>query len=459
MQPFAMQTPFARTDYSAAMLHDLAGRKVTVMGLGRFGGGVGVARWLASLPPVGQGADVLVTDTQSAGKLDASVKQLTDLTARRLVSLRLGEHNVADFTTCDLVIANPAVARPWDDRYLRAAAAAGVPITTEIRLLTERISRQQVIGITGSAGKSTTTAMIHHILLKAGLRAHLGGNIGGTLLTELPRIEPDDWIVLELSSAMLYWLGEGIGWTDAPGWSPRVAVLTNISANHIDWHGSYAHYQDSKRNIFKYQNAGGADSDRRVTIEALRDPAPPIALKLPGKHNQTNARLAIEAVRQATGLGHEQTAPLLADFPGLPHRLQLVAEGAGLTFYNDSKSTTPEATVLAVAAFDDPAKVHLIAGGYDKGSDLTPIAQLAARTAGLYTIGKTGQSLAANASQLGRAAFCETLDTAVDRAFDRMETGDILVLSPGCASWDQFTNYEARGEAFIRLVQHRLNLK
>src|SRR5204863_9789567 len=123
---------------------------------------------------------------------------------------------------------NPAVPKPWENRFIRSAIAAGVPVTTEIRLLTERINRLKTIGITGSAGKSTTSAMIHHILVKAGVRAHLGGNIGGSLLNDLKQINADDWIVLELSSAMLYWLGEGVGYPEAKGWSPHVAVLTNI---------------------------------------------------------------------------------------------------------------------------------------------------------------------------------------------------------------------------------------
>src|SRR5690606_16530524 len=192
--------------YTIAMLPDLASKRVTVMGLGQFGGGTGVTRWLAA-----QGADVLVTDLQNADTLQASIKELQPLIDSGAVTLRLGEHNVSDFTTCDLVIANPAVPRPWENRFLRSASAAGTPITTEIRLLIERLNRQRVIGVTGSAGKSATTAMVHHLLRKAGIRSHLGGNIGGSLLLQLDQIAPDDWIALELSSAMLYWLGNGVG--------------------------------------------------------------------------------------------------------------------------------------------------------------------------------------------------------------------------------------------------------
>ena len=185
----------------------LEGARVVVMGLGNFGGGAGVARWLAQ-----QGASVLLTDVQPEEALRASLAPLADYMAQGRITTALGGHNVADFTTCDMVVANPAVPKPWDNRYLRAARAAGIPITTEIRLVTERLpARERVIGITGSAGKSTTTAMISHMLARLGERVHTGGNIGGSLLNAVSDVSPADWVVLELSSAMLHWLGGGRG--------------------------------------------------------------------------------------------------------------------------------------------------------------------------------------------------------------------------------------------------------
>jgi UDP-N-acetylmuramoylalanine--D-glutamate ligase len=289
--------------------------------------------------------------------------------------------------------------------------------------------------------------MIHHILVRAGLRSHLGGNIGGSLLTDLNRIHADDWIVLELSSAMLHWLGAGAGCERACGWSPHVAVLTNLTPNHLDWHGSVTHYRQSKLNIFAHQDRG----DLRVTAEEIDRHATTVPLMVPGNHNQLNAQMARAAARQAIGMDPDVAAASLGDFPGLPHRLQLIAHVDGMRFYNDSKATTPEATLLAVRSFDDPSSIHLIAGGYDKGSDLKPITELAGRIAGLYTIGKTGHGIADGASE-GFAEYCGTLDAAVGRARGRMRPGHVLLLSPGCASWDQFTNYEARGNEFTRLV-------
>jgi UDP-N-acetylmuramoylalanine--D-glutamate ligase len=423
---------------------DLRDNRVTVMGLGRFGGGAGVARWLAE-----QGARVIVTDLLDARRLAKPLEPLAGLVAHGAIELHLGGHDETDFTDCDLVVANPAVPTPWKNRYLRAAVAAGVAITTEIRLLVERLDRRRVIGVTGTAGKSTTTAMVHHVLTRSGLPAHLGGNIGGSLLDALPAIGPDRWVVLELSSAMLYWLGaDAIGPQARRGWSPHVAAITNLRPNHLDWHGTLEHYAESKRGIFKYQEPGDHALDGADLLDG-----PPMRLAVPGRHNQANARLAVAIACAAAGLDPAQAAETLTDFGGLAHRLQLVAEHGALRFYNDSKATTPQATCLAVDAFDDASTVHVLAGGYDKKIDLSAIVELAPRVAGLYTIGSTGRRLAEAVTGNGHAEYCESLEAAAARAYRRMNAGDVLLLSPGCASWDQFENYEQRGDAFCTWVR------
>ncbi len=416
------------------MIVDPHGQRVTVMGLGRFGGGTGVTRWLAD-----NGARVTVTDLQPRSRLAEPLREIAPYVDDGRVLLHLGGHRDSDFVECDRVVVNPAVPRPWDNPFLRAARAAHVPLTTEIGLVVERVARGRVIGITGTAGKSTTAAMIHHIFADIGRRAHLGGNIGGSLLTRLGEIEPDDWSVLELSSAML--------WGLAP-WSAHVAVMTNLRPNHLDWHGSMRHYQRCKEAIFRNQQRGDI-----ALREADARGDGPICLTVPGRHNQANARLAI-ATAVRIGLDGAAATEALADFRGLPDRLQLVAEQHGRRFFNDSKATTPEATRVAVAAFDDPTAVHLLAGGYDKKIDLAAIVELAPKLAGLYTLGATGRSLA-EAVRGGHAEYCETVENAVTRARARMKTGDVLLLSPGCASWDQFDNYRQRGMAFRVAVEER----
>lgn len=452
-------------------LPDLTSRRVLVMGLGRFGGGVGVTHFL-----VGRGARVTVTDLMPAEKLARSIEQIRGLP----VELRLGEHRVRDFQEADLIVVNPAVDLR-DNVFLRAAAEAGVPTTTEIRLLAAALpNRLRTIGVTGSAGKSTTTAMIGHVLRKTlgEDRVHVGGNLGGSLLGGIESIREDDWVVLELSSFML----EGL---ETDRWSPHLAVVTNLTPNHLDRHGSMEAYAAIKQAIVRHQESGDAAllgpgvADWPLQTGVWRHVIDyrhyGLPLLVPGTHNQFNAALALAAARRV--LGDADHAAAVADFPGLPHRLQFVAERAEVRYYNDSKATTPEATRLALESFP-PGIVHVILGGHDKGSDLTSVAQFAAvHCRAIYTIGKTGDAIADAAeitrreesparpascggitwpaSDQAEVIRCGTLENTMHAMISRLRQGDVVLLSTACASWDQFENYEQRGSRFAELVlQH-----
>lgn len=428
---------------------ELRGRRAVVMGIGRFGGGVAAARYL-----VGRGASVIATDVADEDALSSSLGELDGLG----VSFHLGGHRRADFEQADLVIVNPAVPRPWSNAYLDAARAGGARLLTEIRLAMGDRPADHLVGITGTAGKSTTAAMVHHALKRTrpDLDPHLSGNIGGSLLDDPPSREST--IVLELSSFMLHWLA-GDGGRPEDRATTGIAAVTNIAPNHLDWHRTLEHYEGCKRAIASPSPTCPDPLLLQASVDA-KEAGPPIRLAIPGDHNQENARfavrIALEHVRRRDSRSpedglEESLRTALASFKGLPHRLESLGEIRGARIFNDSKSTTPEATLLAIEAFEDSSRVHLIAGGYDKGADLGSIAALVPRLASLQAIGATGPRLVE-----GGADPAAELDAAVDAIFGRMRPGDVILLSPGCASWDQFTNYEERGTAFRDAVlRHR----
>ena len=483
----------------------LAGKHVTVMGLGRFGGGIAVSRWLA-----GQGASVTVTDQQTADELADSVRQLEGLD----LTFHLGGHLAEDFSGADLVVASPAV--PPNDPFLQEAASAGVPVTTEIVLLVERLPTKLVFGVTGTKGKSTTAALLAKMLeawrpidaeraekvrgVRSSLvdltwrggvgatafpkgeavlvggrdqstaspageavaprRVWLGGNIGGSLLEKLPEMTERDFVVLELSSYMLHCLGKR-------KWSPHIAVVTMVGTDHIPWHGSADAYLEAKRNLVRFQTKqdfavvpsfsklgrdfGKLTAGTVVEYGKRANLPEAFAPKLIGRHNRLNERAAYTAAHLA-GVYPDQAAAAVADFGGLPHRLQLVREDErGVKWVNDSIATIPEAAAAACEAFA-PGTVLQIVGGSDKGLPLEEMAAvLAERCKAILCIGAMG---AAVEKLVGAKAIdCRDVATAVAKARELATEGDVVLLSPGFASYDQFRNFEERGEAFSRLAR------
>ncbi|HVX86880.1 MAG TPA: UDP-N-acetylmuramoyl-L-alanine--D-glutamate ligase [Phycisphaerae bacterium] len=474
-------------------LPSLANKRVLVMGLGRFGGGVGVSRWLVS-----QGAQVTVNDAARADKLADSLQQLEGLP----ITFKLGGHDPADFLAADLLVLNPAVDKRTSEP-VQAALRAGIPYTTEINLFVERCLAT-TIGITGSVGKSTTTALIHEAL-KAGLhqtsdaplqdslappRVFLGGNIGRSLLLELSHIRPTDLVVLELSSFMLEDTPHARNPRDgSPGWSPHIAVVTNVYPNHLDRHGTMAQYAAAKQNILRFQKPGDtailnndhelvrrwtglAESRGAAVIKyTTHVPGGPLPLAIPGEHNQSNARAALallDALAPKFAVDRPAALHAIEQFPGLAHRLQLVhtlhIANRQIRFYNDSKATTPDASLTALDAFPPPPSrsAIFIVGGYDKHIDLHPFAQALAEKAGaVLGIGQTGGTLidairAATPPSSTRLENAGTLEAAVAIAARWAKESPNLtaiVLSPASASYDQFPNYEKRGDLFIQLAR------
>ena len=465
--------------------HYLANRRVTVAGLGRFGGGIAVARWL-----VAQGARVLVTDRDPADKLAGSIAQLDGLP----IEFVLGEHRKSDFTKADLVVVSPAI--PPASEFVVAARDANVPVTTEICLFVERCPTAMTVGVTGTKGKSTTTALLGRMLraampagrhlawrsdperqrrephkhpaptivgpLDAARQIFVGGNIGTSLLDRLPEITPADIVVLELSSFMLHHLG-------LIRWSPHVAVVTMVGVDHIEWHGSPERYLADKQNLVRFQTerdfavvssdspgsrAFGKFTKGRVIEYGKRANLPAaFAPLLPGKHNRLNERGAFAAAK-LFGVYVDEAEKEVADFRGLPHRLELVHEAAGVRWINDSIATIPEAAVAANASFD-AGRVIQIVGGYDKHLDMDAMCRtLSMRCKAILTLGAIGATLAAKCrGAKATVVECETLGRAVAEARSIAVDGDVILLSTACASYDQFKNFEDRGEQFATLAR------
>jgi UDP-N-acetylmuramoylalanine--D-glutamate ligase len=457
------------------------GRRVTVMGLGKFGGGRGAVRYL-----IDRGARVTLTDLRSAEDLSGS---LADLELAKLEKLVLGRHQFEDFTTADLVVVNPAV-RPLGNPFLDAAHAAGVPLSSEMNLFWQACKGRKIV-VTGSNGKSTTATLIHHCLRNAGVSSRLGGNIGISLLPEVDQISQNEWGVLELSSFQLASL-------DHLQPAPDLAVVTNFTPNHLDWHGSLNNYRMAKQTAMRWQkssqfavlNADDPDlrnwpgaarriwfghethRDQSISITAAglmltssqpqQQVAIPIQALPPGlqsRHGLANAAAALGVVVLGMGIPVEQVLPALRSYQPLPHRMQLVGEVQGRTFINDSKATTPEAAVAAIDAVTAP--IILIAGGKDKGVDLSALAAaMAQQVKSVVLIGDLAQALQQDIQtvmqQSSRAAglapfaarLADSMEDAVRQAWELSSPGDVILLSPGCASHGEFAHYEERGQRF-----------
>ena len=355
--------------------------------------------------------------------------------------------DVALLDGVDLLVKSPGV--PGKAPLVVAARERGVPVWSEIELAS-RLLPNPILGVTGTNGKTTTTE-----LLGAMLGARTAGNVGTALSELVGAVPPEDWIVCELSSFQL---------EDVHSFRPRVAVLLNLESDHLDRHGTFGAYRGAKLRIFENQDEGdvavvprGFDAvpgrARRVEFSAEDElPAEPL---IPGAHNRENAAAATAAAR-AVGIDDARIAEALRTFPGVEHRLELVAELDGVRWVNDSKATNTAAARRALTAFGE-APLHLILGGSLKGERFDAFAQEVA-TANVTTAYLIGEAAAALSEALATASvpflLSATLERAVAEAAGAARPGEVVLLSPACASYDQFRDYEHRGEEFRRLVQN-----
>ena len=363
---------------------------------------------------------------------------------------RLGnDEDVALLEGVDVLVKSPGV--PGEAPLPAAARERGIPIWSEIEL-GARLLPNPLVGVTGTNGKTTTAELLGAIFRTAGHAVEVAGNVGRPLTSLRP--EPAAWIVCELSSFQL---------EDVHELRPRVAMLLNLEPDHLDRHGTFERYRDAKLRLFARQGPGdvavvprgfGPVPGDGTRVEFAADDSLPAEPLIPGAHNRENAAAATAAAR-AAGIGDDAIAEALRTFPGVPHRLELVAERDGVVWVNDSKATNTGAARRALTAYSEP--LHLILGGSLKGESFDELAAAvaSANVVRAYLVGEAAQPLSA---ALGDArvpfVLANTLERAVGQAASAVRPGDVVLLSPACASYDQFRDFEHRGEEFRRLVEN-----
>ena len=454
---------------------ELKDKRVLVVGLGKSG--VASALFLKA-----HGARVTVSDTKSGDELRNEIPALLD----HGITVETGGHGDRTFRGQDLIVVSPGV--PVDAPSLVQAKSQGVSVIGEIELAA-RFLPGPIVAITGSNGKTTTTTLAGEIMTAAGFPALVGGNIGTPAISLAERAQPETVIVLEVSSFQLETIQT---------FRPKVAVVLNVTPDHLDRHRTFAAYTDAKARIFENQQPGdfavlNADDPTCVTMAArtraqvfwfsrqkevqqgawvrdgnilFRDGAGQHAssqsaagqreimqvseIPLKGAHNLENV-LAAVCAGVLMGCAPGKIRQAVREFKAVEHRLEFVATIGGVDYYNDSKATNVDATIKALESF--PANIHLILGGKDKGSDYTVLNDLLRqRVKRVYTIGAAAAKIASQIKGV-EIVHAETLDHALRKAHAAAQPGDVVLLAPACASFDQFKNYEHRGQTFKEIVR------
>jgi len=432
------------------------GKRVLVVGLGESGRAA--ARFFVS-----RGATVSATDS----RVDLETTELEDLG----VELHLGGHQDSLFSNQDLIVPSPGV--PWDLPQLEAARRHGVEVAGELEIAAGKL-RGKVIGVTGTNGKTTTTSWIGHILAAAGVNVRVAGNIGTPVLSIVDESTHDQWTVLELSSFQLEAM---------QSFRCHIAAVLNITPDHLDRHGDLAAYSAAKAQILVAQQPGdtavlNADEpntkalvarvhgntmffnrhkqttgawveEDQIVLEGRRICT--TQLPLPGSHNLENA-LAAACTASLAGVSDQDIAAGIASFQGVEHRLEFVRNLRGVGYYNDSKATNVDASIKAIESFDQG--LWLILGGRDKGGDFTPLSDaIRDRTREVLLIGEAASKIRSQLNGAVALQGLETLSAAIEYAHSRATEGDTVLLAPACASFDQYRNYEERGNMFKRIVE------
>jgi UDP-N-acetylmuramoylalanine--D-glutamate ligase len=444
---------------------DLNGKKVAILGVGKTG--LATARFLAA-----RGVRIAVTDAKPVSDWGESRTALENLQAE----MTLAPYGPEILTGVDWVVPSPGIypANP----ILIEAVRRGIPVLSELELAS-RFLTTPVVAITGTNGKTTVTSLTGEILRAAGMKVFVGGNIGAPLIGYVDGPQQADWAVVEVSSFQLQW---------AQTFHPRIAMLLNVTTDHIDYHGSFAAYREVKEGLFARQTARDLailNADEAATTELCRRLAaktelfsssgavecgmflsgeklvhlrpggekeeyPAAMIHLPGRHNCENVMAAILAARAC---GCEPPAILRAveGFRGIAHRIQYVGEKNGVLFYDDSKGTNVGAVMRALESFSQP--VLLLLGGRDKEGDFQTLAPLIRRgVKGMVLFGEAGEKINGLLGGVVRTTLTATLKEAVEAAYGSASPGDVVLLSPGCASFDEFRDYKERGNRFQEWV-------
>lgn len=444
----------------------VSGKRVLVVGLGKSG--VGSALFLKQ-----HGARVTVSDSKSEAELHEHIPVLLE----NGIAVETGGHGERTFGQQDLIVISPGV--PVNAPALEPARKMGIPIIGEVELAA-RFLKGKIVAITGSNGKTTTTALAGDVIAASGANTLVGGNIGTPAISLVEGSSNDSFTVLEVSSFQLETI---------ESFCPEIGVVLNVTPDHLDRHGTFDVYWEAKRRIFENQSAGefavlNADDPEAARMakglksqlrwfsrkkevasgafvrgdrifykdeKGEREIMPISDMQLKGEHNVENV-LAAVTIGAIVGVAPEKIWQAVKNFKAVEHRLEYVATVNGVEFYNDSKATNVDATIKALESF--PRNIHIILGGKDKGSDYTVLKPfLKERVKRVYTIGAAAEKIESHIAGSAEITKAVTIDVAVRKAMEAASPGDVVVLAPACASFDQFTSYEHRGKVFKELVR------